>query len=59
MMKIKDYVLIILLICFGTSNALLEIEKGLMVLTDGNFDEELKNNELMLVYFYDHMCLHC
>jgi hypothetical protein len=49
---IKICLTLLSLSVLGLVRAAAEVEEGVLVLTDANFDEELKNNDNLLVEFY-------
>jgi protein disulfide-isomerase A1 len=59
MAKIFAYVVLILIIALSSVRAEVEKDEGVLVLTDANFDEELKSHDKILVEFYAPWCGHC
>jgi len=53
------FVLVVVISSLAKAKAEAELEDGVLVLNSQNFDEELKNNPLMLVKFYAPWCGHC
>lgn len=55
----KIFILAILALLAFSAYAEAETDEGVLVWTDDNFDEELKNHERILVEFYAPWCGHC
>ena len=52
MKKIFQYLALATLLSVNTVQAEAEVDEGVLVLTDANFDEELAKNDFLLVEFY-------
>ena len=48
----KICLLLLILSAIGLAQAAAEVDEGVLVLTDANFDEELKQHDNLLVEFY-------